>query len=159
MSAYTAGTLLVLVALGDGGPNTVTGPSGWTAGPYASASNCDVGLWWRLSSGASTTVTITGSGAPGPSLVMEVYEVAGLTNVIDQMAHNSGAGSGTSLATGTTGALASSSQLCIAAFAGEFSSEFVSAYTNGYTELDGRGASTPSTWLNIASLNLSLIHI
>jgi hypothetical protein len=150
MSAYTAGTLLVLVAAGEGNTdNTVTGPAGWTVGPYA-AHNADVGLWWRLSSGASTTVTIT--AAANTRLGMEVYEISGLLNTLDKTATNVATTTQTSLPTGTTATLASPAQLCIAGFTAQGPTvEFISAYSGGYSAR-GSIAVGDSAWLDVASL-------
>jgi hypothetical protein len=151
MSAYTAGTLLILCAIGDGTTNTITPPSGWTNGPYAAAW-ADVGLWWRLSSGAPTTVTVT--SAAGNAIGMEVYEFAGLQNTIDKTATNATTGTGTSLPTGTTATLARQPQLCIAVFgtdSGGVGADFVSVYSGGYVKLDGRAAGSIG-WFDIASL-------
>jgi hypothetical protein len=146
MAAYSPSTLLVLFAYGDGTVSTVTGPTdGWTAGPYV-ANWLDLGMWWRLSSGASTTVTITGTNL---ALNMQVYEIAGLNNTIDKSASTHGT-AGTTLSSGTTAALSSAVQLCFAAFAVDgINTDWVSAYSNGYVKIDGSG--TVNSWFDIAT--------
>jgi hypothetical protein len=151
MASYTAGTLLILCAAGDGSVNTVIPPSGWTNGPYVS-NWCDVGLWWRLSAGAPQTVTVT--AGVSNNIGMGVYEVAGLQNIIDKSA-TATMGAGTSLSSGTTATLAQQPQLCIAAFAADqhttSGAEFVSAYSDGFVKLDGRGIGLLG-WFDVASL-------
>jgi hypothetical protein len=76
-AAPTAGNLLILVT--NGVQFVTTGPAGWTAGPSVANDN-GAYLWWKISAGTETTITVTqNGGTPGFATIFCVeYAAAGL---------------------------------------------------------------------------------
>jgi len=150
----TVGNTLVLVASGMGAsPHTVTGPSGWTAGP--SANNYDfIGIWTKVA-GASESTTVTTTFVTNLCCIMLVYEIAGLTGSIDKSATCGTLGTGiTSLPSGTTATLAQATELAVvgATFAAA-AGDLITARSGGYVRQDERANLTAHSYLDVGFLS------
>jgi hypothetical protein len=145
----TSGDVLILGYLGCSA--TVTpqltgiGQTGVTWSQVVAASG-DVASIWMGNVGASAgtviTLTIASGGATDLLEIADVCEWSGLSGVVDQSSSNAG-GTGTALATGTTGTITKANELLVGITIGAVFNKGVSdsaaqsSPTNSFTLLDG----------------------
>jgi hypothetical protein len=127
-----AGNLLIAIA-GNRAASSPSTPAGWSVAINEAANAPGQAIFYRIAAAFEpTTVTINGySVATG--LGLHIYEYRGIaySAPLDQTASN--AGSGTVLATGTTGTTGQPVELAVAAFVMDAPGA-VGGWSNGFTE-------------------------
>jgi hypothetical protein len=157
-STPTSGNLLLAYANSDA---TITmSSSGWT---LRNSAIDFTGLyhWWKLAGAAeSSTVTVTPGGTVTTELFIEEYS-GNTATPADVTANNDPAVNASSIASGTTAALAQADELAVVAFGWNDSTGtagLATALSGGYAinaNLRGLDPSTMDTWLAVGSLATS----
>lgn len=127
-STPTSGNLLVVTANSDA---TVTGPSGFTAGPSVVDGN-GAYMWWKVSAGTESTITVTPSSSANTAMTCAEY--SGIAaSPLDASNSSTIAGSSGTTTTSTSVTSTAAGDLVVAA-----------ALLHGYTG----SAPTSPTWTN-----------
>jgi len=141
----TSGNLLVAWANSD---ISVTGPSGWTAGPSIVDGNAAY-VWYKISNGTETSITFTHSAF---NTTVGVLEYSGATVPRDvQNTAGTSSGSSTSVNVSAT-ATSSTGDLWICVFGGHSGSAGTApTWTNSFTNQQIVYAGTANTTINCAT--------
>lgn len=143
------GNLLVCCFGGKVSDANLTGPgAGWTKAISRQASgSLAAGIWYRIASGDSATITCT-SGAAAP-LTMHMREYEGVSaSPLDVTVSNSSATGVTTLNLGTTGATAQADELAIAmVFTNDTLPLRFASWSNGFDEVMSPSLGNPKMYV------------
>lgn len=146
--------LVAVINFAGGDPGTITRPSGWSLAIEAQRGSAQkIGIYYKVAASEGTSWTWTTANAV--QSVCTIYEYSGLDSsqaaVLDKTTSNDGgAGTVTSLSTGTTVATTLADELLAAGIGLTGSSGSAFSWTNSFTD-DGTGSAGAGTAVRIVS--------